>query len=288
MNKVGDNKLSSIKTFFCNELIPVLGERECQLYFEACCDFWLGMQKMDLAMDKDKALSESEILKFLYAIKDFKKSKPLAHVIGEVFFYGLNFKVSDQVLVPRPETEELVDLIVNENPSAKTILDVGTGSGCIPICVKNNLPSAKVIGVDISAEALKVAKENAVFNDVEVLFYEENALKMNENIGGIEKWDVMVSNPPYIPLQEKESMDRNVVDYDPGLALFVPNDEPLLFYDAISTYATQHLNTGGKLYFEIHEQFGEEVCEMMREKGFSKVRMHQDMQGKDRMVVGQF
>ena len=288
MNKVSDNKLSSVKKFSIKELEPVLGVRECKIYFERCADFWLNKSKTDLIMEPNSPLTESQILKFLYGIKSFKNHFPLAHVLGEQYFYGHRFKVDENVLVPRPETEELVDLIIKESTGDQSIIDIGTGSGCIAISIKKGLKKAAVTGVDISEKSIDVARGNALLNNVLIDFKIGNALDLdslsdsNENFGS--EWDVIVSNPPYIPLKEKVEMDKNVVDFDPHIALFVPDNEPLLFYDSIGRWAVKSLTRHGKLYFEIHENFGKEVSSLMEEIGFSQVVLIQDMQGKDRII----
>jgi release factor glutamine methyltransferase len=284
MNKVPDNKLSSIKKFFYQELVQVLGVRECKSYFELCCESWLGMSKSDLILNPAITLSESQILKFLYGIKAFLKHTPLAHVLGKQYFYGLNFIVNKYVLVPRPETEELVDLIVTENKGAKNILDVGTGSGCIAVSLKKSLSTAEVSALDISKESLKVASVNALNNNCKVNFIIGDALSLSTSEVANHQWDVVVSNPPYIPIREKKLMDDNVVNYDPGMALFVPNDQPLLFYNSIARWALMALKKSGKLYFEIHEEFGKEVCQLLTNIGYSEVFLIKDLQGKDRIV----
>ncbi|MFT6717166.1 MAG: release factor glutamine methyltransferase [Saprospiraceae bacterium] len=284
MNKVQDNKLSTVKTFFFKELKEVLGARECKSYFELCCESWLGMSKSDLILDANASLSESELLKFLYGIKAFNKHVPLAHVLGEQWFYGLLFKVNEHVLIPRPETEELVDLIIKENQGVKNILDLGTGSGCIAVSLKKHMVDAKISAIDISKESLDIASFNSFKNNTIVNFINHDALDLESLFWGKKKWDVIVSNPPYIPIQEKSEMDKNVTDFDPALALFVPNDDPLLFYNAISQWAVKSLSPAGKLYFEIHENYGKDVCSLLSKIGFSEVFLIQDLQGKDRIV----
>jgi release factor glutamine methyltransferase len=288
MNKVPDNKLSSLKVFFSKELEPVLGVRECKIYFERCAELWLGKSKSDLILEPHSSLTESEILKFLYGIKAFKNHTPLAHVLGEQYFYGLRFKVDDNVLVPRPETEELVDLVVKESAGVQNVLDVGTGSGCIAISIKKTLPNVVVTAIDLSEESIRIAENNSLINNVVIDFKVHDALELNSFDGSgamlHDKWDVIVSNPPYIPIKEKANMDKNVVGFDPHMALFVPDDNPLLFYDVIGRWAIKSLADNGKLYFEIHEDFGKDVCELLDDIGFVQVHLIQDLQGKDRIV----
>ena len=284
MNKVSDNQLISVKSYFLKELTTVLSEREAVLYFERCCQSWLGLSKTDLVFQKNFLLSESQILRFLYAIKDFKKHTPLAYVLKEQHFYGLDFKVSTDVLIPRPETEELVDLILRENQNVKNILDIGTGSGCIPISLKKHLPLAEIWGIDISENALKIAKENAHNLGLKVNFICADALNLAKSEVSNITWDILVSNPPYIPNLEKSSMDKNVTQHEPSIALFVPDENPLIFYQAIAEWAINHLSIEGKLYFEIHEEFATEVEALLNEIGFSSIKIIQDLQGKNRMI----
>lgn len=284
MNKVPDNQLISVKNFFREELKTILSEREINIHFEACCLAWLNLNKTDLLLRKKYLLSESEILRFLYAIKDFKKHKPLAYVLKQQHFMGLNFYVNESVLIPRPETEELVALITNENPFANSILDIGTGSGCIPLSIKKLLPQANVVGIDISNEALQVATKNASSLNLEVKFLQGDALLLNECEVSKQKWDIVVSNPPYIPINERENMDKNVTEFEPSLALFVPEENPFVFYQHISAWAVHHLNKNGKLYFEIHELFANEVQQILLGNKFQNVKIHQDLQGKNRMI----
>lgn len=284
MNKVKDNKLVSMKIFFLDELTQVLGARTSKIYFERCCDSWLGMSKSDLILQKDVQLSESQLLQFLYGIKAFKKAKPLSQVLGEEYFYGLKLKVNNQVLIPRPETEELVDLIVKECKEAKHVLDVGTGSGCIAIALQKNLRQASVSALDVSSAAISIAKTNAKTHRAEVNFVLADIRQGFTHKEFQKEWDVIVSNPPYIPVFEKEQMEKNVVEYEPGLALFVPNDQPLCFYELISAYAFEKLKNKGKLYFEIHEEYGMQVKELLLTIGFDQVLITKDLQGKDRIV----
>lgn len=277
--KINDNKLSTVKTFFLKELSAF---EEAKLYFEICCYSWLGMSKTSLLLDKDRVLSESEILKFFYGIKSLKKNEPVQYVVGETWFFDLKINLEAGVLIPRPETEELVDWIINSEKNATSILDIGTGSGCIPLALKNNLKTSKVSGCDISEKAIELAKKNSKDLNLEVNFFSLDILNKTDWEG--DKLDVIVSNPPYIPIQEKFKMSKNVLDYEPSLALFVPNDNPLLFYIKIAEFSILNLKSKGSLYFEIHEDFGEEVIKMLERKGFDNLEIRQDLQGKNRMI----
>ncbi len=211
-------------------------------------------------------------------------NEPVQYILGQADFYGLKFKVSPAVLVPRPETEELVYWIlenqVKDNP---TILDIGTGSGCIPITLKRKLPRADISAIDVSSTALDIAKANADLNKVAVSFILTDILE--ERLwSNLPSYDIIVSNPPYIPYREKPLMPKQVLDYEPELALFVENDHPLVFYKKIGLFALKHLNQGGQLYFECNEFNAEEVATLLEKMGFSKVELVKDMEGKERMV----
>lgn len=287
MNKVVSNELMEVKRYFQKQLSVLLGVRECQLYFESCCASFLKLAKADLILAKDMRLSESEVLQFFDAIKAFEGHVPLAQVIGQQYFYGLELQVDSSVLIPRPETEELVDLIVKECSNAKRVLDIGTGSGCIALAIKSVMKTADVTGIDISKSALTVAQQNAKTLQLEVPFLHYDALILNESQAGEllnEKWDVIVSNPPYIPMAEKQGMDANVVMHEPGIALFVPDNDPLLFYRTIAQWAINALRANGKLYFEIHENYGKEMVRLLEQIGFAFVRLLKDLQGKNRII----
>lgn len=219
-------------------------------------------------------------------LDELRFGKPLQHVLGEADFYGLRFKVNSSVLVPRPETEELVDWILNsiksEGIPSTRILDIGTGSGCIPIALKKNMPSAEVFAIDISEDALKVAQENCVLNQVQINLLHGDILNADLSIKG-QEFNIIVSNPPYIRYSEKEQMHPNVLQHDPHEALFVPNDNPLVFYDSIVQFSLKHLSAGGYLFIEINESLGHETAAMLESKGF-KTELRQDMQRKDRMI----
>ena len=277
--KIINNKLSTIKSFFLKELVAF---EESKIFFEICCDSWLGMTKTDLLLDKDKVLSESEILNFFYGIKSLKNNTPIQYVVGETWFFDLKISLGEGVLIPRPETEELVDWIINSEKKEISILDVGTGSGCIPLALKNNLRQSQVSGCDISEKAIEIAEKNAKDLHIEVDFFSLDIL--NETKWEGEKLDVIVSNPPYIPIKEKLKMSANVLDYEPSLALFVPDNNPLLFYIKIAEFSVLYLKSQGSLYFEIHEEFGPEILNMLKSKGFGNLEMRQDLQGKNRMI----
>lgn len=214
--------------------------------------------------------------------------EPVQYVLGMADFYGLKFKVSRQVLIPRPETEELVHWMLEIlDEKALKILDIGTGSGCIPVTLKKQRPGWEVWAVDISPEALEVAQENAVMNRVEACFQQQDILD-DSQWGRLGRFDAIVSNPPYIPEREAVLMPENVRRYEPRQALFVGNEDPLLFYHAIARFARRHLVHGGRLFFETNEFNAGQVAELLRSQGFGPVELKQDLSGKERMVAGRW
>ncbi len=211
--------------------------------------------------------------------------EPVQYVVGMTYFYGLKFKVNPAVLIPRPETEELVEWILADHAPQKNLrfLDIGTGSGCIPITLKAKAPNYHVAALDVSREALAVAKENARLNTVEVHFQELDILK-KENWDQLPSYEIIVSNPPYIPTEEKQLMFANVLDHEPEIALFVSDEDPLIFYRTIVEFAREHLVPGGWLYFETNEYNATEVEAICFRAGFFDIEKRKDLQGKDRMV----
>lgn len=280
-----NNTLGFACNYFRDELAGCYEISELNQTMQIAFYHYFGWSRADLVLKKDDIISEKSFLKIIDVITALKTKKPLAQIIGEWEFYGLSFKLNENTLIPRPETEELVQLVVTENVAIKelNILDIGTGTGCIAIALKNEMKTVNVSAFDVSLEALKIATENAQKNKLEISFKQVNILDWkNQDISG--KYDVIVSNPPYITEKEKELMHVNVLDFEPELALFVANDEPLLFYDAIADFARTHLNENGKLYFEINENFGEATKQLLIEKGFKNVNVIKDMNGKDRIV----
>ena len=280
--KVPNNKISSIKTYFF-EALDSFSVSEVKNYFDFLCVAWLGISKSEMILNPDREISESELLRFLYGIKELKKNRPVQYVAGKTWFYGLEIKVQEGVLIPRPETEELVDWIIKECESAAAILDIGTGSGCIPLAIKNKLIDSVVSGFDISQQALDVASENADLLGLNIQFAAFDILNW-KSFSQENKFDVIVSNPPYIPVSDKKNMHKNVLDYEPEMALFVPNDNPLVFYKSIAEFAHKNLNPSGKLFLEIHESYGTIITEMLQDSGFSNIELRKDLQGKNRMI----
>ncbi|MEO6523206.1 MAG: peptide chain release factor N(5)-glutamine methyltransferase [Mucilaginibacter sp.] len=250
----------------------------------------LMLSKAQLRAYASNELTKAQSQKLAKIIKALQTGKPIQYILGETEFYGLPFKVTPSVLIPRPETEELVEWIISiakQRHELETILDIGTGSGCIPITLKTYLPSAKVSAIDISARALTVAKQNAQLNDVEVNFIKVDILKQSGMVIRNTHYSIIVSNPPYITDSEKSQMHTNVLSYEPHLALFVTDHNPLIFYNAIANFALQNLKENGLLFFEINENLGKETVKLLQDKGFKNIQLRQDMRGTDRMVAAE-
>lgn len=285
---IPQNTVQSVIQYFTDKLDGFYDDKEINNMLYILLEHYFGMSKVDVTLNKTKRLSESDLLKIIYAIKDLKKYRPLAYILGEWEFYGLKLTVNQNTLIPRPETEELVSLIIEDNKRAKdlTIIDIGAGSGCIAIALKKNLPNAQVSAWDVSEKALEVVNQNAQLNQLSIETKKVDILK-ETHTQLTNKIDIVVSNPPYITHQEKTEMSENVLNYEPHLALFVENHEPLVFYKAIADFAASNLKIGGKLYFEINEKYGNEVKEMLENKAFDKVKIGQDINDKDRIVYGE-
>jgi release factor glutamine methyltransferase len=244
-----------------------------------------GFSRSQRRMQHVVEMSEEKTADLEEMTGELLQMRPVQYVIGTAWFFNLPFQVNEAVLIPRPETEELVQWILEEKETRQSasILDIGTGSGCIPIALKNNWPEAEVYALDVSEEALDVAKANAMALNTEVHFQKANILEEKE--WPQQQFDVIVSNPPYIPVQESSMLEKNVTDWEPHLALFVPDNDPLMFYRKIASFAKQHLTPGGALYFECHQQFANAVVAMLEKQGFTAA-MKQDLFGNERMVKG--
>lgn len=282
--RIPSNRLRDVLKFAKSELNPFYGESEIRSFYYLLCEHFLDLDKTKVIMNPDYALSESELLKFNFAIKDLKTEKPIQYILGKTAFYDLTFKVNEHTLIPRPETEELVHWILEkENKELPLrILDIGTGSGCIPISLATHLPRAKIMGVDIAVEALKIAKFNNENLKTAVTFEPLDIL--NPQVSPDLILDVIVSNPPYVLESEKALMKKNVLDYEPAQALFVEDKDPLLFYKKIVFFAENHLISGGRLYFEINEKWGTELSALLKTHGYRHIELKQDLHDKTRML----
>ena len=265
-----------------NGLAGVAEPQEVQAMIRIICEDIFNYDPVDVALRQESELPEFAQERITDLIARMRRHEPLQYIIGWARFHGHKFKVTPTVLIPRPETEQLVDLIVNENTASDLrVLDMGTGSGCTAISLARALKFASVDALDVSRDALAVARENAAALKVKVRFFESDMLLPQPAAN----YDIIVSNPPYICWSERESMERNVKDYEPGQALFVPDNDPLVFYKAIAPYAQQSLEKGGRLYLEINQRFGNEVKRLLEDHGFEDVRIIQDSFGKVRFAA---
>jgi release factor glutamine methyltransferase len=276
-------QILQFKIQFNKQLEGLYLKTEIQSFFNLLIKFKLKLTRIEIALQPDFNIKNSDLEFLQKALINLKKYIPIQYIIGETEFYRLTFEVNKNVLIPRPETEELVDWIITSTPLSDQIkiLDIGTGSGCIPISIAKNLPNAEVYAIDISSEAIKTAKENAKINDVSVEFLETDILKATKLSS---TFDVIVSNPPYVRELEKKQMQENVLENEPHLALFVKNENPLLFYNKIADLAKKHLSKNGQLYFEINQYLGKETIELLASKGFKNIQLKKDIFGKDRMI----
>ncbi|MFT5600842.1 MAG: release factor glutamine methyltransferase [Flavobacteriales bacterium] len=282
---VKTNTVKAIVTYYQEMLKEQYSASEIEVLTEIVFEKILGYSKMQLRMNQDSFMSESELLLFHFAVKRLKKGEPIQYVLEEAPFYGSNFYVNSDVLIPRPETEELVDLIVKTVPKDASILEVGAGSGCIPIVLKKQLPKSEVLGIDVSAKAIAVARRNAADLGVDVLFEIADILQVSDLKSlGRDSFNVIISNPPYIGNSEKKQMSDQVLDFEPELALFVADSDPLVFYRKIGELAFAHFNSVGQLFFEINQKYGKEVVELLNNIGFKNVLLIQDINNNDRII----
>jgi release factor glutamine methyltransferase len=285
--KVASNKITDIKSFIRKRLHGLYPEEEISSFIFMLFEAYCGMSKTDLLALKRETINESELLLVYDAVKELERQKPIQYILGKTDFYGLEFRVTPAVLIPRPETEELVDLIIkeNKNKTGLKILDIGTGSGCIAISLKKHLPGAEVTAIDNSAEALALAQKNAELNQAEIVFKKIDILEELQwpNING---FDVIVSNPPYVLESEKAMMQPNVLDFEPPTALFVPDANALLFYEAIFAMAVRQKKKA-KIYAEINESKAAELSRMAQQYGIVDSIVVKDINNKDRFFVGE-
>lgn len=266
-------------------LAGVADPQEVQAMIRVICEDVFNYDPVDVALRQESELPDFAPQRVAEIIARLQRHEPLQYILGTARFHGHRFKVTPAVLIPRPETEQLVDLIIEDNPGSDLrVLDMGTGSGCIAISLARALKFARVDALDVSRDALAVARDNAASLKVKVRFFESDILAPQPAA----TYDIIVSNPPYITWSERELMERNVKDYEPAQALFVPDNDPLLFYKAIASYAKRSLEKGGRLYLEINQRFGAEVKCLLEDCGFDEVRIIVDSFGKDRFAVASF
>lgn len=280
--------VSELRNKFQQQLTSIYSTRESELIIKQLLCTRLNFTSGDWLLNLNTELDFQAIDLLELDLQRLLKEEPLQYVLGETVFCDLLLKCSPAALIPRPETEELVSWILQENENLPmSVMDIGTGTGCIPLSLKNKRPNWEVQGVDISPDALELAKTNASTLNLDVAFHYMDILSSENSFANEMKFDIIVSNPPYIPFDEQDLMNRNVVNHEPSLALFVPNDDPLVFYRAIASFAEKSLNPQGRVYFEVHELFANEVTTLLHEAGFSNIQLRKDLQGKLRMICSQ-
>jgi release factor glutamine methyltransferase len=245
-----------------------------------------SLKRSDILKNPEKKITAAADELIQKTLQELMLHKPVQYVLGEAWFYRMKFKVNKHVLIPRPETEELVEQLIKDRKSKLTdpaILDIGTGSGCIPIAIKKNLPASKLTAVDISKDALALATENATMHNTHINFAELDFLD-ESTWASLPMFDIIISNPPYIPINEKEGLGKNVTDFEPHLALFVPDKSPLIFYEKIAAFGREHLLPNGKIYLETHEDYASQTAALYRDH-YQTVMIKKDMYGKERMVI---
>jgi release factor glutamine methyltransferase len=281
--------LKEARTVLTKELNKVYDSDELKNIIDLVLEYITTMPRMEQVKSKLAYLTCGQLETIDSITERLKKNEPIQYVLGEAWFAGMKFKVNKNVLIPRPETEELVDWIVKENAQRSIInvqfsmIDIGTGSGCIPIAIKKKLPDANISAIDVCSEALFTATENAIDHNTEVDFILLDFLD-EDNWAALGQFDVIVSNPPYVRRSEKENMHIRVKEFEPHKALFVPDNDALLFYKKLAGFSLKHLKPGGKLFVEINEVYGDAVTDLFRVAGFINIELKKDMQGKDRMI----
>lgn len=286
MNLPQNNSFDAVASFFKESLVGLLPTEEVKSIFYLLVEDLLGITRAEFILEAThQKFTESDINRINEALLLLKNHHPIQYILGKAHFYNLVFNVNPNVLIPRPETEELVDWVVKTcSPDfSDTILDIGTGSGAIAIALKSKLTKAKVFGLDVSTDALELAQHNAIKLGINVVFFQFNILS-NNSIPANVKPNIIVSNPPYVLAKEKIQMAPHILNHEPHLALFVDDHEPLLFYKKITKRALEILPKNGLLFFEINEAFGKETCALLKNSGFKNITLKKDINGKDRMV----
>lgn len=281
-------KIKEYRSQFIQELTPIYDAGEAESFFYLILEEKNQMKRIDLALRPDLEFSKEELLVWNSILEQLKKEIPIQYLLGKTSFYGLDFEVNESVLIPRPETEELVEWILSNNRISQEsknlkILDIGTGSGCIAISLAKNIPNSQVYAIDVSVKALATAKKNAELNNVKVTFINQNILETEDLL---QQFDIIVSNPPYVRNLEKEEIKKNVLDNEPHLALFVDDNDALIFYRKIAELAQKSLSPNGQLFYEINQYLGKEMIELLEKMGFINIELRQDIYGNDRMIRG--
>ena len=281
--------IGKFRNHFINLLEDLYPIEELKSFFYLLAEKYLNLSRINIALQLNNELTHEDQSSFYQAVDRLSNHEPIQYILGETEFFGVHLIVNKQVLIPRPETEELVSWIIEDVDKKKaTILDIGTGSGCIAISLAKKLNNAVVSAIDISNRAIEVAKKNTLINNINIEFSRVDLLNFEDNSTLQHKWkskfDIIVSNPPYVRMKEKKLMQLNVIDHEPDIALFVNDDDPLLFYRKISELSKRYLKHNGTLYLEINEYLGVEMEKMLNEAGFKHVELKKDMFGKNRML----
>jgi release factor glutamine methyltransferase len=278
--------IKNYKSSFIKELSSLYNEGEAESFFYIILENKNNLKRLDLALNIDLEFSDVEIEVWNTIFEKLKLEIPIQYILGTTSFFGLDFEVNENVLIPRPETEELVELIISndlliQKSKNLKILDIGTGSGCIAISLAKYHPNAEVFAIDISEKALQIAQKNAEINDVKVVFIQKNILETDDLL---ENFDIIVSNPPYVRNLEKHEIKKNVLDNEPHLALFVDDNDALIFYKKIALLAHKNLSQNGQLYFEINQYLGKETVDLLQKMNFKNIELKKDIYGNDRMI----
>ena len=278
-------RIKDYRSIFIETLQPIYDAAEAESFFYLILAFKMKMKRIDLALQPDSNLSEDQLAEWDFLLQQLLQEVPIQYLLGRTHFYGLEFEVDENVLIPRPETEELVDWIVSDSQSQNStnlnIIDIGTGSGCIAIALSKNITQAQVAAIDISEKAIEIARKNALSNGVVLTFILQNILE-TEDLNT--QYDIIVSNPPYVRHLEKAAIKRNVLEHEPHLALFVEDHDALLFYRKMAKLAQKNLKENGKLYFEINQYLGKETITLRENLGFVNISLRKDIYGNDRMI----
>ncbi|WP_395051744.1 peptide chain release factor N(5)-glutamine methyltransferase [Flavobacterium sp.] len=292
-------RIKDYRTQFIQELSPIYNAGEAESFFYLILEEKQQLKRIDLALNPDLTFSNEEMQLWNSILEKLQQEIPIQYLLGKTSFYGLNFEVNANVLIPRPETEELVEWIIKSNskissaqfgiasgkkPDDLKILDIGTGSGCIAISLAKNIPNAQVFAIDVSEKALATAKKNAEINKVNVYFIKKNILETDDLE---QKFDIIVSNPPYVRELEKQEIKKNVLDNEPHLALFVKDNDALIFYRKIAELAQKNLSQNGQLFFEINQYLGKEMIDLLEKMSFKNIELRKDIYGNDRMIKGE-
>ena len=281
-------KIKQYRTHFIQELSSIYDLGEAESFFYLILEEKQQLKRIDLALNPDLIFSNEEIQLWNSILEQLQKEIPVQYLLGKTSFYGLEFEVNPAVLIPRPETEELVEWIIQSQKSEVRsqnvkILDIGTGSGCIAISLAKNIVNAEVFAIDVSKKALATAKKNGEINQVKVTFLEKNILETDDLE---QQFDIIVSNPPYVRELEKQEIKKNVLDNEPHLALFVADNDALIFYRKIAELAQKNLSPKGQLFFEINQYLGKEMLILLEKMNFKNIELRQDIYENDRMIKG--